>query len=101
MYARVSSSDQKGDLHGQVASVVAPSQQARSPCRKDGDRDWLRPERAQAQAHFLAEGPRCQRDSRGARDRLMRFGSEYVEAAFATSGKRLMVVEPTEVTTTL
>jgi predicted site-specific integrase-resolvase len=31
------------------------------------------------------------------RDRLVRFGSEYIEAALAASGRRLVVVEPGEV----
>jgi putative resolvase len=31
------------------------------------------------------------------RDRLMRFGAEYVEAALAAQGRKLMVVENTEV----
>ena len=31
------------------------------------------------------------------RDRLARFGSEYIEAALAASGRRLLVVEPDEV----
>jgi predicted site-specific integrase-resolvase len=31
------------------------------------------------------------------RDRFARFGAEYVEAAPATSGRRLMVVDPAEV----
>jgi putative resolvase len=32
------------------------------------------------------------------RDRLMRFGFEYVEAALAASGRKLIVVDETEVT---
>lgn len=32
------------------------------------------------------------------RDRLARFGSEYIEAALAASGRRLVVVDPAEVT---
>jgi putative resolvase len=31
------------------------------------------------------------------RDRFARFGSEYVEAALAASGRRLLVVDPAEV----
>jgi len=31
------------------------------------------------------------------RDRLMRFGAEYVEAALAASGRKLIVVDPGEV----
>ena len=30
------------------------------------------------------------------RDRLARFGSEYIEAALAASGRRLIVVDPSE-----
>ena len=32
------------------------------------------------------------------RDRLMRFGLEYVESTLAAQGRKLMVIEPTEVT---
>ena len=32
------------------------------------------------------------------RDRLARFGSEYIEAALAAMGRRLIVVDPEEVT---
>ncbi len=32
------------------------------------------------------------------RDRLARFGSEYIEAALAASGRRLMVVDQAEMT---
>jgi putative resolvase len=35
------------------------------------------------------------------RDRLMRFGAEYVEAALAAQGRKLMVVESSEVTDNL
>lgn len=31
------------------------------------------------------------------RDRLMRFGAEYVEAALAAHGRKLIVLDPTEV----
>jgi putative resolvase len=31
------------------------------------------------------------------RDRFARFGAEYVEAALAAQGRRLLVVDPTEV----
>lgn len=31
------------------------------------------------------------------RDRFARFGAEYVEAALAASGRRLLVVDPAEV----
>jgi len=32
------------------------------------------------------------------RDRLMRFGFEYVESALAAQGRRVMVIEPDEMT---
>ena len=31
------------------------------------------------------------------RDRLMRFGAEYVESALAAQGRKLIVVDPSEV----
>ena len=35
------------------------------------------------------------------RDRLARFGSEYIEAALSSSGRRLMVINDTEMTNDL
>ncbi len=35
------------------------------------------------------------------RDRLMRFGAEYVESALAAQGRKLVVVDPSELTNDL
>src|SRR6202047_4035714 len=58
--------------------------------------DWFRPEWPSRQDHAAAIR------SRGAnywvehRDRLARFGSEYIEAALAACGSKLVVVDQTE-----
>ena len=97
VYARVSSADQRADLDRQVARVTA----------------WVTG-RDMAVARVVAEvgsalnGRRKKflgllRDPAVStivvehRDRFARFGAEYVEAALAAQGRRLMVVDPAEV----
>ncbi|MDZ5446138.1 IS607 family transposase [Micromonospora sp. 4G57] len=97
VYARVSSVDQRADLDRQVARVTA----------------WVTG-RDMAVARVVTEvgsalnGRRKKflgllRDPAVStivvehRDRFARFGAEYVEAALAAQGRRLMVVDPAEV----
>ena len=97
VYARVSSADQRADLDRQVARVTA----------------WVTG-RDMAVARVVTEvgsalnGRRKKflgllRDPAVStivvehRDRFARFGAEYVEAALAAQGRRLMVVDPAEV----
>ena len=98
VYARVSSSDQKGDLDGQVARVVAALNKqgisvAKTVTEVGSGLNGHRPKLI-----ALLRDPHVQTIAVEHRDRLMRFGSEYVEAALVASGKKLLVVEPTEVT---
>lgn len=97
MYARVSSADQKPDLDRQVARVTA----------------WAAGEglavgRVVTEAGSALNGKRPKflallRDGSVRtivvehRDRFARFGAEYVEAALAAQGRRLLVVDPSEV----
>jgi predicted site-specific integrase-resolvase len=97
VYARVSSADQRPDLDRQVARVAewATGQHLsvdrvvtevgsalNGHCRK-----------------FLAllRDPKVSTIVVEHRDRFARFGAEYVEAALAASGRRLLVVDPAEV----
>lgn len=97
VYARVSSAGQKPDLdrqvarvttwatgrHLAVARVVVEIGSARNGHRKK----FLALLRDPAVTTIVVEH----------RDRFARFGAEYVEAALAAQGRRLMVVDPAEV----
>jgi putative resolvase len=98
LYARVASSDQRGDLDRQIARLVAHATAV-----------GLAPTRVVAEIGSGLNGHRSKllgllRDPRVGTvvvehsDRLARFGVEYVEAALAAQGRRLVVVEEGEVT---
>ena len=96
IYARVSSSDQKSDLDGQVARALAYLNAQGTPVGKtvtevgsgtNGHRPkLLRLLSDQSVSTIAVEH----------RDRLMRFGAEYVGAALAATGRTVVVVEPAE-----
>ena len=84
LYARVSAVDQRADLDRQLARLSAYAA-----------------EREFRVAKVVGEvGPglngRRPRLLTLLRDRLARFGSEYIEAALAASGRRLVVMDPEE-----
>ena len=94
--ARVSSSDQRSDLDGQVARVVAFVTRKGWPVVRtvtevgsglNGHRPQLMKVLADPSVALVAVEHR---------DRLMRFGAEYVESALAAPGRRLVVVDPGE-----
>jgi putative resolvase len=98
IYARVSSADQRADLDGQVARVLSHLGTMQVPVTKtvtevgsglDGHRPKLLRLLSDQTVSVIAVEHR---------DRLMRFGAEYVEAALRASGRQLVVVEPTEAT---
>jgi len=97
LYARVSSSGQTGDLEAQLGRLVAYA----------NDQGWIvskavtevgsglnghRPELMK-----LLADPEVSAVVVEHRDRLMRFGAEYVESALAAHGRKLIVVDPSEV----
>ncbi|MDG4767792.1 IS607 family transposase [Solwaraspora sp. WMMD406] len=97
VYARVSSADQKPDLDRQVARVTVWA---------TGQK--LGVDRVVTEVGSALNGHRKKflallRDPKVAtivvehRDRFARFGAEYVEAALAAQGRRLLVVDPAEV----
>jgi predicted site-specific integrase-resolvase len=97
VYARVSSADQRPDLDRQVARVTTwATGQHLSVDRVVTEvgsalnghrRKFLAVLRDPAVSTIVVEH----------RDRFARFGAEYVEAALAASGRRLLVVDPAEV----
>ena len=97
LYARVSSADQKTDLDRQVARLAAFAAEKGIRVAKvvaevgsgvNGHRKGLIAARRSPEYGILIVEHR---------ERLARFGSEYIEAARAASGRRLIVMEPDEV----
>ena len=97
LYARVSSSDQKKDVEAQLGRLFVYAQSQSLPVVEavseigsglNGQRPKLK---------RLLANPTVQTIVVEHRDRLMRFGAEYVEAALAAQGRKLMVVESSEV----
>ena len=97
VYARVSSADQCPDLDRQVARVTAWA-----------TGQGVAVDRVVTEVGSVLDGRRCKflallRDPAVSvilvehRDRFARFGAEYVEAALAASGRRLLVADPAEV----
>ena len=96
VYARVSSPDQRSDLDGQVARVVEfvtgkGWSVVRTVTEVGSGLDGHRPELMKVLADPSVAIVAVER-----RDRLMRFGAEYVESALAAQGRRLVVVDPGE-----
>jgi putative resolvase len=98
LYARVSSADQKADLDRQVARLAAFAAERSIPVAKVVAEvgSGLNGHRKELMA--MLRSPEYQIIVVEHRDRLARFGSEYIEAALIASGRRLIVVEPDEVT---
>jgi putative resolvase len=98
LYARVSSADQKADLDRQLARlsayaarhglVVVDAVKEVGSGLNGHRRNMIR----------LLRNPQINGVVVEHRDRLMRFGIEYVEAALAAQGRRLIVVDQSEVT---
>ncbi|MEU7570216.1 MULTISPECIES: IS607 family transposase [unclassified Micromonospora] len=97
VYACVSSADQKPDLDRQIARVATWATSQRLPV------DRVVTEVGSAlnghRKKFLAllRDPEVATIVVEHRDRFVRFGAEYVEAALAAQGRRLLVVDPAEV----
>jgi predicted site-specific integrase-resolvase len=80
VYARVSSADQRADLDRQVARVTT----------------WAGGQHL-AVSRVVTEVGSALNGRRKKFLALLRFGAEYVEAALAAQGRRLLVVDPSEV----
>nr|WP_202897921.1 IS607 family transposase [Actinopolymorpha pittospori] len=97
VYARVCSSDQSADLDRQVARVSAwattNSYQIGKVVTEVGSALNGKPQKFLA----LLRDQSVQTIIVERRDRFAGFGAEYVEAALAASGRRMVVVDPSEV----
>ena len=97
IYARVSSSDQKKDLESQLGRLVTYANHnghsvLKSVTEVGSGLNGHRPKLMK-----LLADPEITTVIVEHRDLLMRFGSEYVEAALAATGRKLIVVDPGEV----
>lgn len=96
LYARVSSADQKADLDRQLARLMEYAVAHKLPII-----DAVKEVGSGMNGHRkgmlrLLRNPEARTILVEHRDRLMRFGFEYVEAALAAQGRTLMVIEPEE-----
>ena len=96
LYARVGSHDQRADLDRQLArlSVYAAEQGLHVVESVSEVGSGLNGKR-RALLRLLSD-PRIETIVVEHRDRLARFGSDYIEAALAASGRKLIVVDPSE-----
>ncbi len=98
LYARVSGSDQRADLERQLGrlslyAVRNGLQVTRAVSEVGSGLNGGRPKLMR-----LLTDPEVSAIVVEHRDRLARFGSEYIEGAMAASGRRLIVVEEAETT---
>jgi predicted site-specific integrase-resolvase len=97
VYARVSSADQRKDLDRQVARVTAwATGQGMVVSRVVTEVGSALNGRRKKFLSLLRD-PDVTTTVVEHRDRFARFGAEYVEAALAAQGRRLLVVDPAEV----
>lgn len=98
LYARVSSADQKADLNRQLSRLVEFSAK-HGFCVVEAVQETGSGLHGRRKALLrIFRNPQVQVIVVEHRDRLMRFGLEYVEAALAAQGRRVMVVEDSEIT---
>jgi len=97
LYARVSGNDQRADLDRQLArltqfavekKMVIVDAVKETGSGLDGHRKGMM---------RLLGNPQAQTILIEHRDRLMRFGFEYVESALAAQGRKIVVIEPLEI----
>jgi len=97
VYARVSSADQKTDLDRQVARVTSWATGRHLAVDRVVTEVGSAPNGKRRKFLALLKDPTVTTIVVEHRDRFARFGAEYVEAALAASGRRLLVVDPAEV----
>jgi putative resolvase len=98
LYARVSCHDQKADLDRQVARLSAWAVQAGMPVVRVEAEVGSGMNGARARARRLLADPAAAVVVVEHRDRLGRMNTELVEAALAAHGRRLVVLDGSEVT---
>ena len=97
VYAGVSSADQKADLDRQVVRVTAWATTQQIPVDKVGTEFWSALNGYRRKLRALLRDRSVGWIVVEHRDRLCRFGSDYVQAALAAQGRYLVVVDSAEV----
>ncbi|MGX7670723.1 IS607 family transposase [Plantactinospora sp. DSM 117369] len=97
VYGRVSSADQKSDLDRQVARVTAWATGRNLVVSRVVTEVGSALNGRRKKFLALLRDPTVTTIVVEHRDRFARFGGEYVEAALAAQGRRLLVVDPAEV----
>lgn len=97
VYARVSSADQRTDLDRQVARVAAWATGQQLPVARVVTEVGSALNGRRKKFLALLRDPAVSTIVVEHRDRFARFGAEYVEAALAAQGRKLLVVDPGEV----
>ena len=98
LYARVSSHDQKPDLDGQVARLSAWAAKAGLPVVRVEAEVGSGMNGSRAKVRRLLADPAVTVVVAEHRDRLGRMNTELVEAALSAHGRRLVVLDDSEVT---
>lgn len=96
LYARVSSHDQRTDLDRQLARLSAYAAQSKLHVVEAVSEVGSGLNGKRRKLLRLLSDPRIGAVVVEHRDRFARFGSEYLEAALAASGRRLIVVDSSE-----
>lgn len=96
VYCRVSSDDQKADLERQVARAVQGATARGLAVSEVVTEIGSGLNGRRRRLHGLLADPGVGTIVVEHRDRLARFGVEHLEAAFSASGRRLLVLDPTE-----
>lgn len=97
VYARVSSADQKADLDRQVARVTAWATGRNMTVARVVTEVGSALNGRRKKFLGLLRDPAVTTIVVEHRDRFVRFGAEYVEAALSAQGRRLLVADPAEV----
>lgn len=97
IYTRVSSADQKADLNRQVARLLEFANSKGLAVAKTVTEIGSGLNGHRRKLMRLLSDPEVATIIVEHRDRLVRFGFEYIEATLAAQGRRLLVVEPGEV----
>ena len=96
IYARVSSADQKADLERQLGRLAEYASRERLMVIRSVSEIGSGLNGHRAKIMRLLSDPAVQTIVVEHRDRLARFGSESIEAALAACGRKLVVVDETE-----
>lgn len=96
LYARVSGHDHKGDLDRQIERLRATAAQRGFVVVKEVSEVGSGMNGQRKQLLALLKDPAVTTIVVEHRDRLMRFGADYVEATLAAAGRQLIVVDQTE-----